>query len=271
VSRVALRGRPIGPRARPAAALTLAALLACCLLATSAQSAGGAMVTYRNLVLHAVGGFSPQLLPRHSYAPISFRGEVDFSTRSGAGRPVALTEAVIDFDRDGRLDVSGLPACAAAAVAGLGVAEARAACKGAIVGEGLIEALVEPAPGAVPVPVRSPLSIFNGPAEAGHPTAVLHANLGAPAGQTLALTAPIERIRGRYRYRVTLRIPPIAGGLGSLTRIRVEIGRRFRAGGQRRSYVSARCSDNVLQTRGRFTFADGTVIDGFVERFCRSE
>jgi hypothetical protein len=271
VSRVALRDWPIGLRARLAAALTLAALLACCLAATSPGSARGAMVTYRNLVLHAVGGFSPQLLPRHSYAPISFRGEVDLSTRSGAGRPVALTEAVIDFDRDGRVDASGLPTCAAATVANLGTAEARAACKGAMVGEGLLEALVEPAPGAVPTPVQAPLSIFNGPAEEGHPTAILHANLGAPANQTLALTAPIERIRGRYRYRVTLQIPPIAGGLGSLTRIRVDIGRRFTAGGQRRSYVSARCSDNILQTRGRFTFADGTVIDGFVEKFCRAE
>jgi hypothetical protein len=272
VSRGALRRRPIGPRARfAAAALTLATLLAASLFASSAGSARGAMVTYRNLVLHAVGGFSPQLLPRNSYAPIEFRGEVALSTRSGVGRPVALTEAVIDFDRDGRLDVSGLPTCAAATVATLGTAEARAACKGAIVGEGLIEALVEPAPGAEPVPVRAPLSIFNGPAEAGHPTAILHANLGAPAGQTLALTAPIERIRGRYRYQVTIHVPPIAGGLGSLTRIRVDIGRRFSAGGQRRSYVSARCSDNVLQTRGRFTFADGTIIDGFVEKFCRSE
>jgi hypothetical protein len=272
LSRGALRGRPTGHRARlAAAALALAALLASGLSAGSLESARAATVTYRNLVLHAVGGFSPQLLPRNSYAPIDFRGEVDLSTRSGIGRPVALTEAVIDFDRDGRLDVSGLPSCSAAAVATLGTAEARAACKGAIVGEGVIEALVEPAPGAAPVPVEAPLSIFNGPAEAGHPTAVLHANLGAPAGQTLALTAPIERIRGRYRYRVTLQVPPIAGGLGSLTRIRVDIGRRFSAGGQRRSYVSARCSDNVLQTRGRFTFADGTIIDGFVEKFCRSK
>ena len=261
MSRVALRPLLAG----------LAALLVCCLFATPLESARGAMVTYRNLVLHAVGGFTPQLLPRHSYAPISFQGEVDLSTRSGAGRPVALTEAVIDFDRDGRLDVSGLPTCPAERVATLGTAEARSACGPAMVGEGLVEALVEPAPGAAPVPVQAPLSIFNGPAQEGHPTAVLHANLGAPASQTVAITAPIERIRGRYRYRVTLHVPPIAGGLGSLTRLRVDIGRRFSVSGQRRSYVSARCSDSILQTRGRFTFADGTVIEGFVEKFCRAE
>jgi len=264
VSRVALKPLLLG-------ATGLVALLACCLLATPLGGAGAATVTYRNLVLHAVGGFQPQRLPRKAFAPISFQGEVSFSTRSGAGRPVALTEAVIEFDRDGRLDVAGLPTCAADRVAILGTAEARAACRGAMVGEGLVEAAVETTPGAAPVPLTAPLTIFNGPAEAGHPTAILHANLGAPAGQTFAITAPIERIPGPFRYRVTIHVPPIAGGLGSLTRLRVDIGRRFQAGGQPRSYVSAHCADNILETRGRFTFADGTIVDGSVEKFCRAE
>ena len=255
----------------PAAAAALAALLACALTTAPEASAGRATVTYRDLVLHASGGFKPQLLPRGPFAPISFQGEVDFSTRSGAGRPLALTEAVIDFDRDGHLDVAGLPTCAAATVATLPTAAARSACGNAMVGEGLLEAAVEPAPGAAPVTLKAPLTIFNGPAEAGNPTAILHANLGAPASQTVAITAPIERIRGEFRYRVTLHVPPIAGGLGSLTRIRVDIGRRFQAGGRTRSYVSARCRDSILKTRGRFTFADGTIVDGSVEEFCRAE
>jgi hypothetical protein len=191
--RVALRAL----RTRLLAATGLAALLACCLAAPSAGRES--TVTYRNLVLRADGGFQPRYLPRSAYAPISFRGEVRFSTRSGAGRPLALTEAVIDFDRDGRLDVAGLPVCAAGEVASLSTADARAVCGGARVGEGLVEAAVEPSPGAAPATLRAPLTIFNGPEEADHPTAVLHANLGAPAGQTLAITAPIERIEGEFR------------------------------------------------------------------------
>ena len=54
-----------------------------------------------------------------------------------------------------------------------------------------------------------------------------------------------------------------------LTRIKVKIGRRFKVGGRAHSYVSAHCSDNILRTKGRFTFADGTIIDGAVEKFCR--
>jgi hypothetical protein len=179
---------------------------------------------------------------------------------------------VIDFDRDGRLDVDGLPTCDAATVAALPTAAARSSCAAAMVGEGLVEASVETAAGTPPVTVKAPLTIFNGPAAAlGNPTAVLHANLGAPADQTLAITAPIERIRGEFRYRVTIHVPPIAGGLGSITRIRVDIGRRFRVGGQIRSYVSAHCRDSILKTHGRFTFADGTIVDGSVEKFCRAE
>jgi hypothetical protein len=249
----------------------LAALLACCLVATAPGGAGAATVIYRNLVLHAVGGFQPQLLPRRAFAPISFKGEVNLSTRNGSGRPVALTEAVVDFDRDGRLEVAGLPTCAATQVANLGTAEARSVCGGAMVGEGLLEVAVETSPGAEPTRIEAPLTIFNGAAEAGHPTAVLHANLGAPAGQTLAISAPIERIRGEFRYRVTIRVPPIAGGLGSVTRLRVEIGRRYQAGGRSRSYVSAHCPDSLLKTHGIFTFVDGTIVDGSVEKFCRAE
>ena len=55
------------------------------------------------------------------------------------------------------------------------------------------------------------------------------------------------------------------------THVDVEIGRRYRAGGKPRSYASARCSDNILQTHGRFSFEDGTVIDGLVEKYCRSK
>ena len=57
-------------------------------------------------------------------------------------------------------------------------------------------------------------------------------------------------------------------GLGAVTHVDVEIGRRFSVGGQRRSYVSAHCSDGILRTHGRFSFADGTIVDGSVEKPC---
>jgi len=245
-------------------------LLAIAVAALAGGSALGAVVKVEDVVLRADGGFQPQTLPKRRFAPIEFHGRLDISSRSG-GKPPRLEQALIDFDRDGRLSVAGLPTCAPESIAAQNTAEARRICRGAIVGSGHIETYVafldQP-----PVESRSPLTIFNGPRNtAGQPTAVLHTQIAAPATQTYAISVPIEQRRGGFRYRVRIDVPPIAGGFGAITHLDAEIGRRYRAGGEQRSYVSARCSDNILQTHGRFTFEGGTVVDGLVEKYCRSK
>ncbi len=246
----------------------LAALVALIVLAALGGSASGALVEVDNVVLRADGGFKPQSLPRHRFAPIDFQGHLDLSARGG-GKPSPLNQALIDFDRDGRLNVAGLPSCSPDAIDEATTEEARRICGGAIVGTGHVEALVSLNSGDVRA--GSELTVFNGPKLGGMPTAVLHARTTVPATQTYAIVVPIERRRGNYRYRVRLDLPPIAGGFGALTHIDVKIGRRYRAGGKQRSYVSARCSDNILQTHGRFSFEDGTIIDGLVEKYCHSK
>ena len=237
-------------------------------LALVGGSASGALVEVDDLVLRADGGFTPQSLPRRQFAPIEFQGHVDLSAKDG-GKPSPLTQALIDFDRDGRLGVAGLPACAPETIDEASTEEARASCRGAIVGTGHVEALVST--GAGDVPARSKLTAFNGPRLEGLPTVVLHARTTVPGTQTYAIVVPIEKRRGGFRYRARIDLPPLAAGFGALTHIDVKIGRRYRAGGKQRSYVSARCSDNVLQTHGRFTFEDGTIVDGLVEKFCHSK
>src|SRR4029077_16456096 len=169
-------------------------------------------------------------------------------------------------DRDGRLSVGGLPTCAPESIAQASTEEARRICRGAIVGPGHIDAQVSLA--RLPVPASSPLTLFNGPRQGGHPTVVLHARTTVPGTQTYAIVVPIERQRGEFRYHATLNVPPIAAGLGSLTHVDVQVGRRFRAGGQRRSFVAPLCSDAILRTLGSFTFENGTLIEGPVEKFC---
>lgn len=242
-------------------------LALCCAVAalTAAAAAHGALVKVEGLTLRANGGFAPQTLPRDRYAPIRFEGFFEISAWGG-GRPVPLREVKIDFDRDGRLTTAGLPTCPRERVAEAGVAEARAVCGGAIVGAGKVEAVVDTASG--PVPVSSPLTIFNGPAQEGRPTVLFHARTPPPGAETFAMVVPIEKRRGGFRYRATLVFPELAGGLGSITRVEAKVNRRFKAGGQKRSYVSARCSDGILHTHGRFVFADGTIIDGSVEKAC---
>jgi hypothetical protein len=251
------------PRPRLRTAALLCGALIAALLAGGARAA---LVEIGDLVLHADGGFTPRTLPRRAYAPIEFRGHFDVGSKSGP-RPVALQQVVVSFDRDGHLDPLGLPTCSAEAVANLGVAEARALCRGAIVGSGHIEAVI--VAGGQTFHAASPLTLFNAPPVEGNPALVLHARTTTPAVQVLAITIPIQRRAGRFRYRAVVDLPAILGGNGSITHVDLSIGRRFRFGGRRRSYVSARCTDGILETRGRFSFADGTVIEGGVEKFCR--
>jgi hypothetical protein len=241
------------------AALTIA------LLAATSAAGEGALVEVDDIVLRADGGFEPHTLPRRQFAPIDFQGHVDISARHGV--PLSpLQQALIDFDRDGRLSVAGLPTCAPEAIAQQGTAEARRICRGAIVGTGHVAAAISLL--GASVQTRAPLTIFNGPRLATGPSVVLHARTLVPLPETYAILVPIERRRGGFRYRARIELPPLAGGLGALTHIDARLGRRYRAGGVSRSYVSARCSDNVLQTHGDFTFADGTVISGAVEKYC---
>lgn len=243
---------------------TVAAIAIIVLLAAGGASA--ALVQTGTLALRADGGFTPRLLPRRAYAPISFQGHVDIES-TGSGPPPALQSARIDFDRDGRLTTAGLPACQPAVIEGTGPAEARQRCRAAIVGGGHVSAVVT-LPGAGPVEVSSPLTLFNGPRQGDNPTIVAHAQTAYPSPETYVVIVPIRRLASGFSYRATFEVPKIAGGYGALTHVDIKIGRRWRFRGAERSYVSARCSDNVLETRGRFVFADGTIVAGTVFKAC---
>jgi hypothetical protein len=242
--------------------LAAGALIFCVLFAGAANAA---LVRVGNLVLTADGGFKPSTLPRNSYAPINFDGEANLRAVDGSVPP-ALQRLMLDFDRDGRLSTAGLPVCQPAVLAEATSQEARNRCPGAIVGTG--HASVAIGGGGQPLVVSSPLTFFNGPRLAGKPTVIMHARITVPAVQNFVITIPIEKRSGRYRYRATVDLPPIADGHGSLTHLDASIGKRYRSDGEERSYVSARCGDGIFSTRGRFTFADGTVIDGSVDKAC---
>jgi hypothetical protein len=246
-------------------ALPFFAILAA-VTAFAATAGASTMVETRELRLELSAAFQPRDLPVHSFAPVQFEGSIQVS-KPGGGEPPALQQIVLDFDRDGRLDAGGLPTCPVERIAAASVAEARRLCKGAIVGTGKLEALVGLPSG--PVPSSSPLTLFNGPRQEGHPTVIVHTQTTVPATQTYAIVVPIEKRRGEFRYRATVDIPPLAGGLGALTAIDVKVGRRYSAGGVKRSYVAARCSDHILRSHGIFTFTNGLVIEGVgLEKYC---
>jgi hypothetical protein len=242
-------------------------LLGVVVVVLGAGVAHGAEIRLGPLVLRADGGFTPQLLPRHRFAPIEFQGHADITMTNGAVPPAAQ-RIRLWFDRDGRLDAAGLPVCPPGEIEDATPQQARGRCRSAVVGSGHLGAVIV-LPGLAPVRIRAPLTLFNGPREGGDPTVLVHTQTTYPAVETFVVPVRVEPAHGLYRYRTDFAVPQLAGGYGSLTHVDVDVGRRFRSHGRRHSYASARCSDYILQTHGLVSFADGTVISGDLFKACR--
>src|SRR5262245_35865904 len=84
-----------------------------------------------NLILDVSGGFSPQTLPKHEYAPITLKGGGDISTANGE-LPPPVTHVEIDFDRNGLLTTRGLPVCRASRIENTTSPGALRACRSAL-------------------------------------------------------------------------------------------------------------------------------------------
>jgi hypothetical protein len=246
----------------------LAAIAALCAVLTTALPgpADAARVTVGKLVLHADGGFAPRQLPRRTYAPIRFQGHAEIAMKDGSVPP-AVQRIRLDFDRDGRLTTGGLAVCHPEQIQGATTEQARSRCGAAEVGNGNVEATAE-LPFAGRLSVRAPLTIFNGPRQGRVWTVLAHAQTSVPLPETYVVVIPVERRSGAYGYRATFDLPPLLGGFGSLTHVDAKIGRRYRAAGRERSFISARCSDGILQTQGFASFANGDVISGSLFKYC---
>jgi len=243
---------------------TIAAVLTTSLLA--AATACAFELRAGNLIIHGDGGFSPKALPRRHDAPITLHGGGSLSTVSGELPPI-LETLTIEYDRHGSVETAGLPVCPPGRLQATTVAAARRACPG-VIGEGAGRAIVK-FPEQAPIPISSPITIFNGPRVHGDPSVLAHAFTTVPVRTTFVVPVVIERIHhGVFGYRTKATIPPIAGGYGIPIAGHLKIGRKWTYRGRRHSYVNARCETGHLGARGEFTFSDGTILSGSVFKPC---
>ena len=240
-------------------ALIVGALVLVLLL--TATTAYALKLTAGQIVIEAEGGFAPTALPKHENAPITIHGGGSISTVSGALPPILKT-LTIDFDRHGSVQTTGLEVCTAGKLQATTVPAARRACPKAIVGEGEGNAVVA-FPESTPIPISSPITLFNGPKVHGDDTVLAHAYVTVPVPTTLIVPIVIEKIHdGVYGYRTKATIPTIAGGSGVPTSGHLTIGRKWTYKGQHYSYVNARCETGHFQAKGEFEFKDGTFLTG---------
>jgi hypothetical protein len=245
-----------------------AALLAMAAGALAVREVTQVHLQVGNIVIDGRGGFTPTALPKHVDAPITLFGSGRISTADGTLPPVLKT-IQFEFDRHGSVDTVGLPKCTAARLQATTVADARRRCPGAIVGRGRGHAIVK-FPEQAPIPISSPITVFNGPRKGGDPTVLAHAYVTVPVATTFVVPIRIETIHnGRYGYRVKAEIPKIAGGAGIPISGSLRVGRKWTFRGRRHSYVNARCADGRLQATGEFAFKDGTLLKGSFLRPCQ--
>jgi hypothetical protein len=251
-------------------ALLAAVGLGALLLGLAAIAAAGekpTVVRAGNLVLKLNGGVTPKALPRDEFAPLGFHASGSFSTLDGS-HPPALEEAVFDVDRDTKVSVEGLPVCRVGRLQARAPKAAEAACSGAVLGRG--SATVEVAfPEQEPFDATGPLILFNGGERGGKVTLLGYAYVSVPAPTAVVTTATLSRERkGPYGLRSVVRVPRIAGGAGSIVSATLQARRVYTYKGKRRSVLSGRCADGLIQARGTFEFSDGTSLSGALLRTC---
>jgi hypothetical protein len=232
-----------------------------------AASALGIRIQAGNIVVTGDGGFTPTKLPRNEDAPITIFGHGKISTADGTLPPILKT-IQFEFDKHGSVETTGLAVCTASKLQATTVPQARKLCPGAIVGKGFGHAVVA-FPEQAPIPVSSPITIFNGPPMGGDPTVLAHFYTTVPVATAFVVPIRIESIHnGRYGYRVLTKIPKIAGGAGIPISGSLRVGRKWTYKGVKHSFVNARCPDGHLQAVGEFGFNDGTVLKGSFLRTC---
>jgi hypothetical protein len=254
--------------------LRLAAVTVFALTALAAVAAHGEVFQHESLRVSVNASIAPHALPRQRPAPVTVRLGGRISTADGT-RPPALQELSIEMNRAGLLSSRGLPTCSAPRIQQKTTEAALATCREALVGHGSFGASVD-FPGAPAIPAEGKALVFNGHV-GGRPGMLLHLYGSRPVRAAFVLPFAIShRSRGRFGSVLSTRIPNLASGLGYITRLQIQIGRRYSYRGGRRSFLSASCAAPAGFSGGpfelakmTFSFDDGRQVVAPLERNCR--
>lgn len=253
------------PRALGLVGMILLITLAAALPATAGQSSRGGVVASFS------GSFTPDHLPRHRLTPISIK--LEGGARGEGGLVPRMRRIEFAFGARGGLDTTGLPVCPRSRLRNATQRQALSRCPGALVGRGEIVAEV-PFSREEPFESRASVLVFNGRSH-GNPAAWAHAYAASPP---VSFVLPFYLRRPRSGTYGVVMSSPVGQALGRWPRLRsfeITLGRRYRAAGAGRSYLSAHCPLapkftylSVPFARATYEFAPGPTIIEPIRRFC---
>jgi hypothetical protein len=212
-----------------------------------------------NLELTFNGGFTPKALSRTKPTPITLNVSGKIRTVDGT-HPPAMKEFVFESDKNGFINVKGLPTCSASKLQSQDTKHAEAICKTAIIGSGQATAGIA-FPEQPEIPAKSKIIAFNGGFSGGTTTIYIHAYLTVPTPAAIVTTVKVKKIsNGRYGLKSVASIPKIAGGSGSVKDFNLTINKK--------GVLTAICTDGKLQAHGTAVFSDGTRASAEFIRTC---
>jgi hypothetical protein len=258
-------------RLRPLACVAVALIAACSLTAL----AGAEIVQKGGVRVAVTGDLSPKRLPRSGSAPVrvSVGGEI---TATDKGEPPKLKTLTIELNRNGRLDVAGLPVCPYDSIQTASTARALAACREALVGRGSFTAEISLA-GQEPYSTTGTMLAFNG-REHGQPVLFGQIYSPRPFATSFVIVFAIGKAgKGAYGTTLTAQLPASLRSWGNLTGIELRLARTYVAGGRRHSYISAGCPApkglskvSFPFARTSFGFQGGPALSSVLIRSCRA-
>jgi hypothetical protein len=222
-----------------------------------------------NLVIRAQGTISPTALPKNRMAQITLHARGSVATADGSHVPPAKT-VHLQIDRHFRIETSGLPRCQPGEIEAATPSQAMKACGKALIGKGVASAEVE-FPESAPFSARGPLLGFNGPTVGGYGEMLYYVYVSVPAPTALVVIAKVAKDSGKYAYSISLTVPALAGGSGSLTGFEITIGRKWTHEGEQHSYLNADCPNGIFLNKVEAAFGDGTNLVGVFPDSCQSK
>lgn len=219
-----------------------AATLAVALLGV-AVVARGEVIQRDNLRVSYNGHLLPHDLPRERPAPVTVSLEGSIGTVDGS-RPPQLREITVEMNRAGKIFSKGLPTCAASTLQQTSSEAALNLCRSALVGRGTFAAKVDSSDAPL-IPANGKVLVFNSRID-GKQGMLLHLYGSSPVRAAFVLPFKVEhRGQGAFGTVFSTKIPTLASDLGSVTEIKLTIGRKYRYAGKRRSFLSASCAAPV--------------------------
>ncbi|HEX3733560.1 MAG TPA: hypothetical protein VHU86_00250 [Solirubrobacterales bacterium] len=242
-----------------------ASLLAVAALFAVLCSLAGAEVAAKDGVRVSVAGkLSPTRLPRSGAVPVS----VSVAGHITATKPGALPklEAIsIAINSHGRVNNRGIPLCRLGHIEPSTSAEALAACRSSLIGEGHFSANVK-LPEESPFPSAGKVLAFNGKLS-GKPAIFAHIYGTKPVPTSYVLPFLITKTHGTYGAVLQASLPKVTGEWGYVTGVSLDLQSRFLSAGCPAPAGFPGIAFPLMRTT--FGFAEGLKLESILNRSCK--